>query len=197
MLTPVFHPLDRPAQLARQSGNDHLFRVDHELGTKATAHFGRDHPQALFRLAEHQRQRVVKLMGHLGGRPDHQRTGGLFQLRQNAATFHRMTGTPVHPKVLADQHLRLRKLLVDSAVSQGVVLQDVGGEFRSHRRRIRPHRIAAIGHHRQGLVLDLNAAGCVLGHMTAAGHHHRNGLPHKGHLVVYQHKRGGVLGQGG
>ena len=195
MLAPVFHPLDRPTQLARQRRDHHLFWIDHELGTETAADFGRNHPQTLLGLPEHQRQRVVQFMGHLGGRPHRQGAGGLFNLGQHTAAFHRMASAPVHPEVFADQHLRLGEFLVGGAIGQHVMLQDVGGQLGAYWRRFGPHRLSAVGHHRQGLVTDLNQAGRVFGHMTAAGHDHCNGLAYKSHLVIDQHKRRRVFRQ--
>ncbi|CFE03603.1 Uncharacterised protein [Bordetella pertussis] len=195
MLAPVLHPLDRAAQLARGGGNRHFLGINHELGAEPAAHVGRHHAQAVLGLAQHQGQRVMQFVGHLGRGPHGQRVGGAVHARQHAAPFHGMRAAPMHPEIVFQHPVRLRESRLAVAIGQRVLLQNVRRELAAHQRRIGPQRIAAIHHRAQHFIFDRHPRRRVLGDVAAVGHHHRDGLADERHLALGQHERRRVIGQ--
>ncbi len=89
VLPAILDPLDGPAHLERGPGEDDLFGViEHDLGPKAAADKGRDHPHLGRRQAEQRRQAVADGDGCLGCVPQGEMLASGVPVGHDAPVLH-------------------------------------------------------------------------------------------------------------
>src|SRR6185437_3353252 len=87
MLVAVLNPFDRPADLARQEGDQQIFRIDVTLDAETAADIGRYAAHASLRHTECRRHFAADPMHHLSRRPDCQRLRPRIVLADHPAAF--------------------------------------------------------------------------------------------------------------
>ncbi len=103
VLVAVLDPFHRPAEPARQIGDQQIFRIDVALDAKAAADVERDAADFCLGQPQHAGRLALEPMHDLGGGPDRHRIGARIVQADDTAAFHRqcdvavMVETPLQP----------------------------------------------------------------------------------------------------
>jgi hypothetical protein len=194
VLGALLYPLHGPVELARQSYADGLFRVDVQLGPKASSYRRRNHPQLLLRYPERQRQRGLGDVRDLGrGVHGHVTAGGLA-LDDHAARLNRVGDQPGVVVALLDHDGGLREDLVHLPVLQRPGVGLVVPELVVDQRRVLCQRVLDLQDRVERLVVHIHGLDCILRVFSRVRDHNRYRVAREARLVL-RHRP--VVGEAG
>ena len=187
-LRAVAIPLDGSIELFGSPGQAHIFGVQVNLGTKATAHIGRNHAHFVFWQAHHKcRQKqafdVRVLVGDIQGVI----VTGTVVVPDGGTWFHGVGRQAVVDQVELGHMRCIGKCGINGRlVTNGpLVALVVGGDIVNHR-RTRGLCIAHIHHRGQGFVIHHHQLGGVAGLFVSFCHDHGHMVTHVTHFFEGQ-----------
>ena len=184
VLTTVLRPFDGAARRDGRGGNEQVLRVAVGLGAEAAAHVRRDDADLVRRQAKGRHQPLLDEVDHLGAVPRGERAVTRVPLRDHAARLDGHADIALDVEALAHRHVRGGEGGVGVAEAgleeHGDVVAPLGVKHGRSCIGARDH----VGHHRQGLVLDLDQLAAVLGEGAALRQHHGHDLAHEEHAVA-------------
>ncbi len=180
-------PLHRHPERARRMQRADIFGIDRGLHAERAADIAGD-DMDLGRLDAHH-------LGHHAAHPHHalggriKRKAPVLVLRQRGARLHRIDHDAVvdepQPRHMGGPPERLRH---QRAVAIVIVERDIVGDVIVEKRRARPHRLLRIGDGGEGIDIDLDRLGGILGLQQGLRHHAGDRIADEAHLVGRQRR---------
>ena len=183
----VLYPFHRPLQDGRAQGNDHLFRVAHQLRPEAAADLGGDDAHTVVIAAEQVADYPFYPVGALRGSPQCQVIGGGVMARDCAPAFYGMSASPVQAEGLPESEVRVQEGVFRISVVELKCGSQVVGEFPVHGRTACTQGRTAIGHDIQGFIINFHQVCRVFRRVAGTGNHHCDRFARIDHFVSGQY----------
>ena len=189
-------PLDGPAQLKRQPGDQRVLTIGRSFDTEAAAHLGGDDTDSRLRIARHRRDLGARAERRLGGCPDPELVGRGIEPGENGPRLHADGGHArlPHPHAARERGARERRVGIPRPPAMGE--GEIAGQRGMDHGRIGGQRRLDVGHGRQGLVLHRHQVGGVAGLIGGARDHRRDRVADGHNHAVGQERMWGHLHAG-
>jgi hypothetical protein len=155
-LEAVLDPADRPPGRTRRQCDRDLLRVEVEFGAEAATDAGHDHPDSMFRQAEHLREQVAHDVYDLRGGPERQFVRVRVPVGKDTAGFERAAELPLDAKALGDDKVGFPEPRVDVPHLRLECRRDVVGPVVVQERRVIAERALDIADRGQNLPVDVD-----------------------------------------
>ena len=170
----VFH---RPVQPHGGHRDQELVRIEEQhLLAEAAAHVGRDDAHLVFVEVENRGEPAAHRDRRLGPVPYRELSGDRIPARRHRPAFHRRRRRAVYLDPNPGDVLGLRKGLIRMAGNLHEVSGDVVRHIGMNERSAVEHGLLEVDLDREGLIVDLDQRGGVLGRVAVDRDHHRDGL---------------------
>ena len=185
MLATVLDPFQRAAGEQRGGCQGGLFRIDAIFGTEAASDIGRDDTDLVFGEPGRLDDGGQQVVGHLRGRPDVE-PAVRPAFGDHAARLHRMGTAAVLPEIFLEHVACCREGRVNIAIGDLELVEHIRRGLAADCDGGVNDRLADVGHHGQGFVIDLDQPDSVFRQCAAVGHDHAHGLADKGDFLARQ-----------
>ena len=167
VLAAVLDPAHRPAEPARQVGNEEVLGIELAAGAEAAAHVALDEADLVLADVQQVGQHAPVEVRNLGHTPHRHSLATGVPLGKETPGLHGQRGVAAH-RERAAEHARGGP---DDGVDVTEVDDPRGGQVAVgvKRWRSRTHGPERVDHSRQGCVVDLDKIACVLGHVRVGG----------------------------
>ena len=163
VLAAVADPLDRGLHPPRQVGDEDVLGVQQRLLAEAAADVGRDHPDVVLGNPQKPRRRRAEQVRRLVAVVDHELVAELVVRGRDGAGLHAHGGVALRGELEVDGEVGLLEGGVGVAGHAVEPHVDVVGRTLVHHGGALFHRLVDRRHRGQGLVLDPDLVGAVLG----------------------------------
>ena len=183
VLAAVADPLDRGLHPARQVGDEDVLGVQQRLLAEAAADVGRDDPDVVLGDPQEPRRRRAEQVRRLVAVVDHELVAELVVRGRDGAGLHAHGGVALRGELEVDGEVGLLERGVGIAGHAVEPHVDVVGRTLVHHGGALFHRLVDRRHRGQGLVLDPDLVGAVLGRVPVLGYDGDDRLAHEAALL--------------